>query len=251
MKESVKPLLRRLVRSKELDIFAALLIFGITLSRNFHLTIYFEGEIKFLKTFSELGDLMAQGAFPLGIVSIIGAIFSVLSTRLVGKQNNWGNFVGILTTISSGTIDYLFGNHSAVITYPLTFLIHTFAFQNWKKGEKIRKRDLYYYLINLAGIAIGFGLVYLGAYLFGGINDHTFLMMVSVIFGLSLGANFCNALKYEETWLSWVIYNLVQLGKNSFQMNLANVVKYIFYLFNAIITLFDWKWNGDKEPSIA
>ena len=53
---------------------------------------------------------MQQGAFPLGIVSMIGAIFSVLATRLVGKQNNWGNFIGIFTTITSGVIDYLFGN---------------------------------------------------------------------------------------------------------------------------------------------
>ncbi|MEM6967590.1 MAG: nicotinamide mononucleotide transporter family protein, partial [Bacteroidota bacterium] len=163
--------------------------------------------------------------------------------------NNWGNFISILTTISSGTIDYLFGNHSAVITYPLTFFIHTFAFSNWKSGEKIRKRDANYYLINIVGILIGFGLVYLGAYLFGGITEHSFLILVAVIFGLSLGANFCNALKYEETWLSWIIYNLVQLAKNTYQMNLANVVKYIFYLFNAFVTLLDWKWNGDIQST--
>ena len=133
------------------------------------------------------------------------------------RQNNWGNFIGILTTVSSGGIDYLFGNHSAVITYPLTFFIHTFA------------------------------LVYLGAYLFGGRTDSQFLNLVSLVFGLSLGANFCNALKYEETWLSWVVYNVIQLVKNAVQMNLANVAKYIFYMLNAFVTLLDWKWNGDVK----
>ena len=200
---------------------------------------------------SELGNYMRQGAFPLGIVSVIGAIFSVLATRLVGKQNNWGNFIGVLTTVSSGVIDYLFGNHSAIITYPVTFFIHTYAYSKWKKGERIRKRDHYYYLILLAGMLLGFALVYLGAYLFGGITDPTFLILVSVIFGLSVGGNICNAFKYEETWFSWVIYNVVQLIKNAMQLNIANVVKYVFYLFNAAITLLDWKWNGDADKGIS
>ncbi len=243
---NLRPLLRQLVQSKYLDLFGALLIFGVCYYRNFHQTIFFQGEIQFGIPFKELWAFVKQGAFPLGIFSTVGAVFSLLSTRLVGKQNNWGNFIGILTTINSGAIDFLFGNASAIITYPLTFFIVTFAFTKWQKGELIRKRDTKYYLIIVAGLIIGFALVYLGAYLFGGRTDNTFLIIVSITFGLSLGANFCNALKYEETWLSWIIYNIVQLAKNTMQMNIANVVKYIFYLFNAFITLFDWKLNGDK-----
>ena len=243
---SLRPILRQLVQSKYLDLFGALLIFGVCYHRNFHQTIFFQGEIQFSIPFKELWIYVQEGAFPLGIFSTAGAVFSLLSTRLVGKQNNWGNFIGILTTINSGAIDFLFGNASAIITYPLTFFIVTFAFNKWKKGELIRKRDANYYLIIVAGLVIGFALVYLGAYLFGGRTDNIFLVIVSLTFGLSLGANFCNALKYEETWLSWIIYNIVQLTKNTMQMNIANVVKYIFYLFNAFLTLFDWKLNGDR-----
>lgn len=245
MKETLRPIFRSLVKSKYLDVFGAVLILGVCLYRSFHETIFYQGEIQFGIPIHELVSYMGKGAFPLGIFSIVGAIFSVLATRLVGKQNNWGNLIAIITTISSGTIDYLFGNHSAIITYPLTFFIHSFAFSNWKKGAAIRKRDIYYYVIIGVGILIGFALVYLGAYLFGGRTDATFLALVSIIFGLSLGANFCNAFKYEETWLSWVIYNIIQMFKNIMQLNIANVVKYIFYLFNAAITLLDWKWNGD------
>jgi len=238
---------RQIVKSPYIDLFGALLIFGVCVARDFHGTIYHQGEIQFSIPFLELGNYMQEGAFPLGIFSMVGAIFSVLATRLVGKQNNWGNFIAILTTISSGAIDYMFGNHSAIITYPVTFAIHNFAFTNWKKGVKIRKRDVWYYLIFAGGIAIGFALVYLGAYLFGGRTDSYFLSLVSVIFGISLGANFCNALKYEETYGNWIVYNIVQLAKNLTQLNIANVVKYVFYLFNAAITLIDWKFNGDVD----
>lgn len=247
MKEKLQPLFRKLVLSKHLDLLGAVLILGVCYFKGFEKTIFDDGKIQFLNSISELPSAMQAGAFPLGIFSIVGAIFSVLATRLVGKQNNWGNFIGIITTVSSGVIDYLFGNHSAIITYPLTFFIQTFAFSNWSKGEKIRKRDIYYYLIIGSGIVLGFALVYLGAYLFGGITDHSFLSLVAIIFGLSIGGNVCSAYKYEETWLSWIVYNLVQLVKNFMQINIANVAKYIFYLLNATITLLDWKWNGDAK----
>ncbi len=246
----IKWLLRRLVQSEYLDIFSAILILGVTLWSGFHETIYFNGAIQFGIPVTELSHYIQQGAFPLGIFSIIGAIFSVMATRLVGKQNNWGNFIAVVTTISSGVIDYMFGNHSAIITYPLTFLIHSFASYNWSKGEKIKKIDFWYALIVGGGICLSFGIVYLGFYLFGG--NVELYPWVSLIFGLSIGANIANALKYEETWLSWMIYNFLQLIKAIIQLNLANVVKYVFYLFNALLTFLDWKWNGDivKEDKL-
>ena len=246
-KKIPQPLLRRLVHSQYMDLFGVFLVFLVCYFRNFHLTIFYQGQIQFGIPFNELGTYFLKGAFPLGILSTVGAMFSLLSTRLIGKQSNWGNLVGMITTVNSGVIDFLFGNHSAIITYPLTFFITTFALVKWQKGEKIRKRDRFYYLIIGSGLVLGFALVYLGAYLFAGRTDHLFLSVVSITFGLSLGANFCTAFKYQETWLSWTIYNIVQLIKNSLIFNIANVVKYIFYLFNAGITFFDWKLNGDVE----
>ncbi len=239
----LKPLLRKLVQSEYLDIFSSILILSVTLWMGFHKTIYFNGKVVIDVPLSDLGKYIEKDAFPLGAVSIIGAIFSVMSTRLVGKQNNWGNVIAIITTISSGIIDYMFGNHSAIVTYPLTFFIHSFASYNWNKGERIRKIDFWYGLIVVGGLVSAFGIVYLGYYWFGG--NFVLYPWVSLIFGLSIGANIANALKYEGTWLSWIIYNFLQLIKAIIQFNLANVVKYIFYLFNASFTLLDWKLNGD------
>ncbi len=243
--QQTKIVLRQLVHSKYLDLFGALLILGICISRSFHETYFFNGEIQFGIPVSEMLSYIKMGAFPLGILSTIGGVVSMLATRLTGKQNNWGNIIGLLTTVNSGVLDYLFGNGSAVITYPLTFLIFTVAVKNWADGEKVREIDLRYYLIMLVGIIVGFSLVYLGAYWFGGKTDNAFLFVVSVTFGISLGANTCNALKYKETWLGWMIYNIVQLVKNTMQMNLANVVKYAFYMGNAVVTWLDWRLNGD------
>ena len=245
------PIIRSLVLSKHLDILGALVVLITSVARNFQGTIFYEGKIHFGIPMSELTDYIFMGAYPLGILAIIGAIFSMLSARLVGKQNNTGNVIGIITTVNSGANDYLFGNHSSIITYPITFLVTSFATYNWHKGERIRKRDTRYYIIILSTLLIAYILVYIGFYLFGGLDSEVFFHTVAITFGLSLGANVCSSLKYEETWLSWVIYNAVQLVKNIIQMNIANVAKYIFYLFNAMITLVDWKWNGDKKQSVG
>lgn len=237
--------LRQLVHSSYLDLLGAVLILAVCLHRDFHETIFYQGDIQFGIPITELWGYVKQGAFPLGILSTVGAIFSMLSTRFIAKQNNAGNAIGVVTTVNSGTIDYLFGNHSAIITYPISFFLNSLSVFKWHQGEKIQEKDRRYYMIFVFGLFLGFALVYLGAYLFGGKTDHAFLVVVSITFGLSIGGNFANAFKYEETWLNWIIYNIVQLIKNVMLVNIANVVKYIFYLFNAVISIFDWKLNGD------
>ena len=233
----LKKAVRSFVQSKYLDLFGATLVLVISIYNQYHLTYYFQGNVKFEVPFSEQIALIKQGAFPLGIFSTIGAVFSLLSTRFVGKQNNMGNIIGVFTTINSGTIDYFLGNHSAAITYPLTFIITYFAVIKWKKGEKIRKIDFNYYLINSVGLVLGYLLVYIGTEIFGVRDD--------------LGANFSSALKYETTFLSWTIYNVVQLIKAFLQLNIANIAKYIFYMINAAITLGDWIWNRDVRKKAA
>lgn len=240
------PWIRTLVLSSYLDLLGAVLIFGVCYARNFHGTIYHGGEIQFGIPFTELWSFIKIGAYPLGVLSTVGAIFSMLATRFVGKQKNSGNVLGVITTVNSGANDFMFGNASAIITYPLSFILHSFSFFKWKKGVDIRKIDTFYFFIVGIGLLLGFALVYIGAYLFGGRADSVFLITVALTFGLSLGANFSNAFKYEETWLSWAIYNIIQLVKAVLQINIANVVKYAFYLFNSAITLIDWKWNGDR-----
>lgn len=233
--------------SPHLDIIGALLILGVCVFRDFLGTVYMGGEMTFGNPLAEIPALVMKGGYPLGILATVGAIFSMLATRFTGKQNNLGNFIGTATTVNSGVNDFLFGNLSAVITYPITFVIFIFASYRWHTGEKIKKIDTLFFIINILGLILGYFLVWLGFSLFGGAPDGLIFHTVSITFGLSLGANASNALKYEETWLSWSIYNVLNLVKNIALANIANVVKYIFYFINAIITLLDWKWNGDKE----
>ncbi len=239
-------LLRKLVDSSIIDMAGALFIIMLCWYRDFQGTYFYQGEVQFGIELDQLIGMISKGAYPLGIISILGACFSLLSTRFIGKQLNSGNAIGIFTSIISGVHDFLFGNRSAVITYPISLLLNTASFAKWSQGVSVRYKDSMYYAAVTIGMILGFVLVYLGAYLFGGKTEHSFLIVVSITFGLSIGANFANIFKYEETWLSWMIYNIVQLIKNIMLLNIANVGKYIFYMANAVVTWLDWKFNGDN-----
>ena len=121
-----KILLRQLAHSKSLDLFGTLLILVVCIERDFHETYFYPGEIQFGIAITDFWAQLSKGSFPLGILSTGGAIFSMLSTRLIGKQSNIGNMIGVATTVNSCMIDYLFGNHSAVLTYPISYFLFPF-----------------------------------------------------------------------------------------------------------------------------
>ena len=52
---------------------------------------------------------------PLGFISVVNVGLSMMSTRLTGRINNWGNIVGIINVFLSGCIDFILGNKAAPI----------------------------------------------------------------------------------------------------------------------------------------
>lgn len=194
---------------------------------------------------------------PLGLISVINVGISMISTRLTGRLSNVGNVLGIINTALSGTIDYILGNKAAIITYPVTFIVYTFAIRKWQNSERgkaiepptgAKGRAI------IAGIVVGsfaFSLIanYIG---YGG--KTTFLFWITtVVFGLSLSANILNALKLSMQWQFWLFYNLVQCVKALTQGNFANVGKYVFYIINSVAALLLWTRSGTaaKEAVVA
>lgn len=194
---------------------------------------------------------------PLGLISVINVGISMMSTRLTGRLSNVGNVLGIINTALSGTIDYILGNKAAIITYPVTFIVYTFAIRKWQNSERgkaiepptgAKGRAI------IASIVVGsfaFSLIanYIG---YGG--KTTFLFWITtVVFGLSLSANILNALKLTMQWQFWLFYNLVQCVKALTQGNFANVGKYVFYIINSVAALLLWTRSGTtaKEAVVA
>ncbi|HGR3115149.1 TPA: nicotinamide mononucleotide transporter family protein [Streptococcus pneumoniae] len=184
---------------------------------------------------------------PFGLISVTNVGISMLSTRFTGKLSKWGNYFGIVNTILSGAIDYILGNKAAIITYPVTFLIYTFAIKKWKASQEGRPNQMSQKQVKLAAIIIS-----ITAFLFAFVTNYIgyegkmnlLAYVTTIAFALSLIANALNALKLTTQWGFWLIYNFVQLTKAGIQGNFANIGKYIFYILNAIGALFVW---NDEE----
>lgn len=185
---------------------------------------------------------------PLGVISVINVGISMMSTRLTGRLSNIGNVLGIINTALSGAIDYILGNKAAIITYPVTFIVYTFAIRRWQNSERGKamepptgaKGQLIISSIVVGSFAFSLIANYVG---YGGKTSFLF-WITTVVFGLSLSANILNALKLTMQWQFWFLYNTVQCIKALTQGNFANVGKYIFYIINSVAALLLWTRNG-------
>ncbi|VKS75879.1 Nicotinamide mononucleotide transporter [Streptococcus pneumoniae] len=223
--------------SKWFDLFGVALVVGIAIASG-----YLNSR---LDKFVDWG--LWTALVPFGLISVTNVGISMLSTRFTGKLSKWGNYFGIVNTILSGAIDYILGNKAAIITYPVTFLIYTFAIKKWKASQEGRPNQISQKQVKLAVIIIS-----IIAFLFAFVTNYIgyegkmnlLAYVTTIAFALSLIANALNALKLTTQWGFWLIYNFVQLTKAGIQGNFANIGKYIFYILNAIGALFVW---NDEE----
>ena len=233
----MKKSLKIFATSKWFDLFGVTLVVGIAIASG-----YLNSR---LDKFVDWGPWTAL--VPFGLISVTNVGISMLSTRFTGKLSKWGNYFGIVNTILSGTIDYILGNKAAIITYPVTFLIYTFAIKKWEASQEGRPNQMSQKQVKLTAIIISiiaflfaFATNYIG---YGG-KMNLLAYVTTIAFALSLIANALNALKLTTQWGFWLIYNFVQLTKACIQGNFANIGKYIFYILNAIGALFVW---NDEE----
>jgi len=233
----MKKSLKIFAKSKWFDLFGVALVVGIAIASG-----YLNSR---LDKFVDWGPWTAL--VPFGLISVTNVGISMLSTRFTGKLSKWGNYFGIVNTILSGTIDYILGNKAAIITYPVTFLIYTFAIKKWEASQEGRPNQMSQKQIKLAAIIISiiaFLFAFVTNYIGYGGKMNLLAYVTTIAFALSLIANALNALKLTTQWGFWLIYNFVQLTKAGIQGNFANIGKYIFYILNAIGALFVW---NDEE----
>ncbi|MDG9394993.1 nicotinamide mononucleotide transporter [Streptococcus pneumoniae] len=137
------------------------------------------------------------------MISVTNVGISMLSTRFTGKLSKWENYFGIVNTILSGAIDYILGNKAAIITYPVTFLIYTFAIKKWKASQEGRPNQMSQKQVKLAAIIITYPVTFLFAFVtnyigYGG-KMNLLAYVTTIAFALSLIANALNALAMRDS----------------------------------------------------
>ena len=183
----------------------------------------------------------------MGYISILNTGFSMMGNRLVTKKNNFGNFITTCNTFLSGSIDYLLGNAGAILTYPVTFIGNYLVFKAWKKSKVLRSIDFIFYRNIVLGFIFSFVLNYIAfQYLSEKPIDWKLFFAITIPAGLTFGGTFNTARMYPDNWFMWQFYNLTKAIQNLMLMNIANVAKYTFYFFNAIIGYITWRDDKKK-----
>ncbi|WP_349515295.1 nicotinamide mononucleotide transporter family protein [Leuconostoc suionicum] len=178
---------------------------------------------------------------PFGIISVVSSSLSIISTRLTSRLNKFGNVVGTINTLISGTIDFMLGNSGAILTYPLSFLINAASVGGWmhygdKRVNRVIDFKKLFFVMILGVVALSFGLNYLAFQ-----STSPLFWLSSTVFALSLIPNIMNIFKIEDQWLFWIVYNVVQLAKALTQGNFANVGKYLYYIANSSVAYPVWR----------
>jgi nicotinamide riboside transporter PnuC len=173
----------------------------------------------------------------------------MLATRLVTKKNNFGNLISTCNTLLSGGIDFLLGNIGAVLTYPVSFFGNYFAFKIWKKKQYLNSIDLIFFRNMGIGILLSFVLNYIAFTNFStGAIDWKLFFIIAVPAGISFGGTFNLGRMYPDNWFNWQVYNAFKIVQNLMLLNIANTIKYVFYMVNAILGYITW--NDDKKRQL-
>lgn len=218
-----------------LDIIGVIVVLGGSLYLGFHQTI---------KPF-HFFDWTFEN-YPLGIQSVIGVTMSMMATRLVTRRNNMGNFISLFTTISACMVDYMFGNKAAILTYPVSFLGNYYAYHLWSKQTEIIPKgiDKGFFINFIYGFSISLFLNYIGftQFLSQPLSNLPLFITSVIIAGLTFSGQFNTAKRYKENWFTWQVYNVIKFIQNLQMGNIAQLLKYVFYFFNALLGWITWTY---------
>ncbi|MBP6000679.1 MAG: nicotinamide mononucleotide transporter [Flavobacterium sp.] len=237
MSNSIITTIKKITNSTYLDFIGLAIVLAASLTLGYHNT-----EIDF--TFQG-----TKYVFFLGYVSIVNTGFSMIGNRLVTKKNNFGNLITTCNTFLSGSIDYLLGNAGAILTYPVSFIGNYLVFKAWKKSQILRSIDFIFYRNILLGFFFSILLNYIAfKYIAQTPIDWKLFFAIAIPAGITFGGTFNTARMYPDNWFLWQFYNLTKIIQNILLMNVANVAKYAFYFFNAIMGYITW--NDDKKAQL-
>lgn len=222
--------IKKITNSQYLDVVGVILVVSVSIYLEYYKTTY---------SFSFNNK---NYIFFLGYFSILNTCFSMMATRLVTKKNNFGNLIGTLNTALSGTIDYLLGNIGAILTYPVSFFGNFIAYRIWKKKKKLNSIDFIFFRNIGLGLLLSLLLNYIAFTSFSNqAIDWKLFFAIAIPAGISFGGTFNLGRMYPDNWINWQVYNLFKIVQNLMLMNIANTVKYVFYLINAALGLITWK----------
>ena len=190
------------------------------------------------------------------VCSIIAAIIGVINVVLGGKGKLSNYFFGVISAILMIYINFMVRNYGIMLVSVYNLVMQFVGFHAWSKNmnsdthevKKIHmrwsKRLIYFGIIAITTVALGFAMRYFG-------DTHPFIdafitasQVIAMIMMVSM---------YSEQWWLWIAINIasIYLFLTSREVTLALALMYMVYFVNSIIMCIRWEKEASANDRIA
>lgn len=181
-------------------------------------------------------------------VEIFGAIFGFLSVYFTIRQNIWCWYFGLLQVTLYCFVFYTSKLYSDMILHIIYIFLQFYGWYNWKYGGS-NKSTLRVTLLTNTTFWIGVTVI---ATLFTGYimqtkTDASFPYEDAFIMIASLVAQYLMIKKVLESWLFWIIVDVVAIIIYAYKNLYFTTALYVLFLVMAVMGYLEWKKAYNEE----
>jgi len=181
-------------------------------------------------------------------VEIFGAIFGFLSVYFTIRQNIWCWYFGLLQVTLYCFVFYTSKLYSDMILHVIYIFLQFYGWYNWKYGGS-NKSTLRVTLLTHTMFWIGLTVLVtaLLGYVMQTKTDASFPYEDAFITVASLVAQYLMIKKILQSWLFWIIVDVVAIVIYAYKDLYFTTVLYVLFLVMAIIGYLEWKKAYNEE----
>lgn len=181
-------------------------------------------------------------------VEIFGAIFGFLSVYFTIRQNIWCWYFGLLQVTLYCFVFYTSKLYSDMILHVIYIFLQFYGWYNWKYGGS-NKSTLRVTLLTHTMFWIGLTVLVtaLLGYVMQTKTDASFPYEDAFITVASLVAQYLMIKKILQSWLFWIIVDVVAIVIYAYKDLYFTTVLYVLFLIMAVMGYLEWKKAYNEE----
>ncbi|MFB3387115.1 nicotinamide riboside transporter PnuC [Flavobacterium sp. LAR06] len=181
-------------------------------------------------------------------VEIFGAIFGFLSVYFTIRQNIWCWYFGLLQVTLYCFVFYTSKLYSDMILHVIYIFLQFYGWYNWKYGGS-NKSTLRVTLLTHTMFWIGLTVLVtaLLGYVMQTKTDASFPYEDAFITVASLVAQYLMIKKILQSWLFWIIVDVVAITIYAYKDLYFTTVLYVLFLVMAVMGYLEWKKAYNEE----
>lgn len=187
----------------------------------------------------------------MGLLEIFATVFTVLCVFLAVKRSTWQYPTGIVGTILFFFVFWGAGLYSSAWLQVVFTFVQLYGWWFWLFGDQGKKPKITSWDFNATTTIVIAGLLLGGvmSVLVAGLTNGTTIFLDSIIFGLSISAQFLLDRKKIETWFVWCAINVLSIYVYAQQELWITVALYVGLFFNTFWGYYEWRKEMERDEA--